>query len=104
MMPIVAAGARASSRGLSPSASAFGKDNLLLFFTGFSRSASQILKDQDQRIKGHDTAMIDNLHYVKDLLGKLVEQLLAKIGVQVYETGGPGVRLSEPKRQTAPTR
>ena len=43
------------------------EDNLLLFFTGFSRSASAILKDQDQRTKGHDAAMIDNLHYVKDL-------------------------------------
>ena len=43
------------------------EDNLLLFFTGFSRSASQILEEQDQRTKGHDTAMIDNLHYVKDL-------------------------------------
>lgn len=43
------------------------EDNLLLFFTGFSRSASAILKDQDQRTKGHDQAMIDNLHYVKDL-------------------------------------
>ena len=43
------------------------EDNLLLFFTGFSRSASAILKDQDQRTKGHDSSMIDNLHYVKDL-------------------------------------
>jgi D-glycero-alpha-D-manno-heptose-7-phosphate kinase len=43
------------------------EDNLLLFFTGFSRSASQILKDQDTRTKSNDSAMIDNLHYVKDL-------------------------------------
>jgi D-glycero-alpha-D-manno-heptose-7-phosphate kinase len=43
------------------------EDNLLLFFTGYSRSASQILKDQDQRTKSNDTSMIDNLHYVKDL-------------------------------------
>jgi D-glycero-alpha-D-manno-heptose-7-phosphate kinase len=43
------------------------EDNLLLFFTGFSRSASQILRDQDSRTKGRDSAMIDNLHYVKDL-------------------------------------
>jgi D-glycero-alpha-D-manno-heptose-7-phosphate kinase len=42
-------------------------DNLLLFFTGFSRSASQILKDQDQRSKRHDASMIDNLHFVKEL-------------------------------------
>jgi D-glycero-alpha-D-manno-heptose-7-phosphate kinase len=43
------------------------EDNLLLFFTGFSRSASEILKDQDQRTKVHDSSMIDNLHYVKEL-------------------------------------
>ena len=43
------------------------EDNLLLFFTGFSRSASHILKDQDSRTKSNDSAMIDNLNYVKDL-------------------------------------
>jgi D-glycero-alpha-D-manno-heptose-7-phosphate kinase len=43
------------------------EDNLLLFFTGYSRSASQILKDQDTRTKRNDGAMIDNLNYVKDL-------------------------------------
>ena len=43
------------------------EDNLLLLFTGFSRSASKILRDQDSRTKGRDSAMIDNLHYVKDL-------------------------------------
>ena len=43
------------------------EDNLLLFFTGFSRSASAILKEQDQRTMRNDSAMIDNLHSVKDL-------------------------------------
>jgi D-glycero-alpha-D-manno-heptose-7-phosphate kinase len=43
------------------------EDNLLLFFTGFSRAASAILQDQDSRTKSQDSAMIDNLHYVKDL-------------------------------------
>jgi D-glycero-alpha-D-manno-heptose-7-phosphate kinase len=43
------------------------EDNLLLFFTGYSRSASSILKDQDQRSKQQDQSMIDNLHYVKEL-------------------------------------
>jgi D-glycero-alpha-D-manno-heptose-7-phosphate kinase len=43
------------------------EDNLLLFFTGFSRSASSILKDQDQRSKEMDEAMLNNMHYVKDL-------------------------------------
>jgi D-glycero-alpha-D-manno-heptose-7-phosphate kinase len=43
------------------------EDNLLLFFTGFSRSASGILKDQDDRSKSRDEAMIANLHFVKEL-------------------------------------
>jgi len=43
------------------------EDNLLMFFTGYSRSASEILKDQDTRTRKSDTGMIDNLHYVKDL-------------------------------------
>jgi D-glycero-alpha-D-manno-heptose-7-phosphate kinase len=43
------------------------EDNLLLFFTGFARSASGILRDQDSRSKESDREMIDNLHYVKDL-------------------------------------
>lgn len=43
------------------------EDNLLLFFTGYSRSASSILKEQDDKSKQSDTSMIDNLHFVKDL-------------------------------------
>src|SRR4029077_780255 len=43
------------------------EDNLLLFFTGYSRSASAILKEQDQKSKQSDVAMIENLHFVKDL-------------------------------------
>jgi len=43
------------------------EDNLLLFFTGFSRSASGILKDQNVRSQKHDADMLSNLHYVKDL-------------------------------------
>jgi D-glycero-alpha-D-manno-heptose-7-phosphate kinase len=43
------------------------EDNLLLFFTGFSRSASGILKDQKVKSQQNDAAMLNNLHYVKDL-------------------------------------
>ncbi len=43
------------------------EDGLLLFFTGYSRSASKILNDQDQKSKQDDRAMIENLHFVKDL-------------------------------------
>jgi D-glycero-alpha-D-manno-heptose-7-phosphate kinase len=43
------------------------EDNLLLFFTGFSRSAGSILQDQDVRTKQTDVDMLHNLHYIKDL-------------------------------------
>ena len=43
------------------------EDNLLLFFTGYSRSASKILKEQDDKSKGADKAMTENLHFVKEL-------------------------------------
>lgn len=43
------------------------EENLLLFFTGFSRSAGGILRDQDQRSRTADAEMLANLHYVKEL-------------------------------------
>jgi D-glycero-alpha-D-manno-heptose-7-phosphate kinase len=43
------------------------EDNLLLYFTGFSRSASAILKDQHVRSQARDEEMLRNLHYVKEL-------------------------------------
>jgi D-glycero-alpha-D-manno-heptose-7-phosphate kinase len=43
------------------------EDNLLLFFTGYSRSASSILKEQDDKSKAADASMIENLHFVKGL-------------------------------------
>jgi D-glycero-alpha-D-manno-heptose-7-phosphate kinase len=43
------------------------EDNLLLFFTGFSRSAAGILEDQQARCLSSDEAMLSNLHYVKEL-------------------------------------
>jgi D-glycero-alpha-D-manno-heptose-7-phosphate kinase len=43
------------------------EDNLMLFFTGYSRSASVILKDQDDRSKRSDISMIENLHFTKEI-------------------------------------
>jgi D-glycero-alpha-D-manno-heptose-7-phosphate kinase len=43
------------------------EDNLLLFFTGYSRSASSILEDQDRKSKRNDKDMLDNLHFTKEL-------------------------------------
>jgi D-glycero-alpha-D-manno-heptose-7-phosphate kinase len=43
------------------------EDNLLLFFTGISRSAGSILKDQEVKSQSNNSAMIDNLHFTKEL-------------------------------------
>ena len=43
------------------------EDNLLLFFTGYSRSASKILREQDDKSKGADKAMTEMVHFVKEL-------------------------------------
>ncbi|HEX2172603.1 MAG TPA: galactokinase [Dehalococcoidia bacterium] len=43
------------------------EENLLLFFTGFTRNAGSILKDQDARSREADRDVLENLHYVKDL-------------------------------------
>jgi D-glycero-alpha-D-manno-heptose-7-phosphate kinase len=65
------------------------EDSLVMFFTGMSRSASSILKDQDDKSRAKDSGMIDNLHYVKDLglrsLGALEAGDLHKFGTLLHE-------------------
>lgn len=51
------------------------EDNLLLFFTGYSRSASAILKDQNDKSKANDQTMLDNMHFTKELGYKSLECL-----------------------------
>jgi D-glycero-alpha-D-manno-heptose-7-phosphate kinase len=43
------------------------EDNLVMVSTGFYRAAGQVLKEQDDRSRRNDQAMIDNLHRVKEL-------------------------------------
>lgn len=43
------------------------QERLLLFFTGYSRAASDILREQHQRSLESDEAMLANLHLVKAL-------------------------------------
>jgi D-glycero-alpha-D-manno-heptose-7-phosphate kinase len=52
---------------LSPETLSNLEDNLMLFFTGFTRSASGILRDQDLRSSGNDRAILDNLNFTKQL-------------------------------------
>jgi len=43
------------------------EDNLVLFFTGYTRSASAILQDQDSRSRQKDREMLQNLHFIKQI-------------------------------------
>jgi D-glycero-alpha-D-manno-heptose-7-phosphate kinase len=43
------------------------EDSLVMFFTGYSRKASDILREQDTKSRTNDPSMIENLHFVKDL-------------------------------------
>jgi D-glycero-alpha-D-manno-heptose-7-phosphate kinase len=43
------------------------EDHLLMFFTGYSRSAGSVLKDQATRSEKNDVTMFENLHFTKEL-------------------------------------
>jgi D-glycero-alpha-D-manno-heptose-7-phosphate kinase len=43
------------------------EDSLAMVFTGYTRRASSILKEQDDKTKRDDGEMVRNLHYVKEL-------------------------------------
>lgn len=51
------------------------EDHCILFFTGFSRSASSILDEQNKKSKEKDEEMLENLHFVKELGLKSKEAL-----------------------------
>ena len=51
------------------------EDNLLLFYTGISRSASLILLDQDNRSKKNEVEILENLHFTKNIGYKIKEAL-----------------------------
>ena len=52
------------------------EDNLLLFFTGFSRNSSLILNEQNKKTIKSDALMIKNLDYVKSLGLEIKKELL----------------------------
>lgn len=53
------------------------EENLLLFFTGFTRSAGDILQDQKDKTLNSDIKMIENLHFTKQLGIESKKALLA---------------------------
>ncbi len=65
------------------------EDNLVLFFTGTTRSASEILRNQDSRSKNLEKAMIENLHVMKEIgfrtRAALVAGRTSEIGTLMHE-------------------
>jgi D-glycero-alpha-D-manno-heptose-7-phosphate kinase len=59
------------------------EDNLLFFFSGKERSASEILKEQDDKSKKNDPAMDQNLHQIKDI-GLKTREYLEKGQVDMF--------------------
>ena len=53
------------------------EDNLLLFFTGASRSAAEVLRDQDTKTRDNAKDMLENLHFTKQLGHESRDALLA---------------------------
>lgn len=53
------------------------EDSLLLFFTGASRSAAEVLRDQDKRTRENASEMLENLHFTKQLGHESRDALLA---------------------------
>jgi D-glycero-alpha-D-manno-heptose-7-phosphate kinase len=43
------------------------RESLMLFFVGYTRVAATLLEDQKKKSEGHDTAMLEALHFTKQL-------------------------------------
>jgi D-glycero-alpha-D-manno-heptose-7-phosphate kinase len=65
------------------------EDNLLLFFTGYSRRAASILHVQDSHSRQNDKEMTDNLNFVKQIgqesLKKFESNQLSDFGKLLHE-------------------
>jgi D-glycero-alpha-D-manno-heptose-7-phosphate kinase len=59
------------------------EDHLLMFFTGYSRSAGSVLQDQASRSSRNDAAMLDSLHFTKEL-GQASKEALEKGDTRAY--------------------
>jgi D-glycero-alpha-D-manno-heptose-7-phosphate kinase len=59
------------------------RDQLLLFYTGSARSASEVLADQDRRSRAGEQEMLENLHRTKEL-GRQIRDLLREGALEDY--------------------
>ena len=68
---------------ISPSSIESLEDSLLMFFTGYTRNASDILESQNNLSLSSDKTMISNLDSIKEM-GLIARNLLIKGDIQQY--------------------
>ncbi|MEM2137550.1 MAG: hypothetical protein QW568_00495 [Candidatus Anstonellaceae archaeon] len=51
------------------------ENNLLMFYTGYQRSASDVLSDQNEATKKDESAVVENLHRIKEIGAKICTAL-----------------------------
>ncbi|HZP03260.1 MAG TPA: galactokinase [Terracidiphilus sp.] len=63
--------------------------NMLIFFTGKTRSADQILREQEQAVKSDKKNVVDSMHYIKDLGYQILDAVetgnLDEVGKKFHE-------------------
>lgn len=59
------------------------REGLMLFFTGYSRSAGDLLREQDQQSRSGQPLMLDGLHFVK-AMGARIKQALESNDVDAF--------------------
>jgi D-glycero-alpha-D-manno-heptose-7-phosphate kinase len=47
--------------------------NMLIFFTGKTRSADEILREQEKGAKGEKSSVVDSMHYIKEIGYQILE-------------------------------
>jgi D-glycero-alpha-D-manno-heptose-7-phosphate kinase len=59
------------------------RENLMMFFTGYSRTAAEVLNDQKTRSEKGDVEMLENLHFIKQK-GQQIKSALEKGETQAF--------------------
>lgn len=59
------------------------ESNVLLFYTGIKRSASDVLKEQNEAAAKNDHAVVESIHRIKEI-GKEIEEALRKGDLQRF--------------------
>lgn len=72
--------------------------NLLVFFTGVTRDADDILQEQSTRAGGGDASVVDSMHFIKDLGYQILEAAeqgnIDEIGKKFHEHWGYKKKIS----------